>query len=270
MTFRPFIKKFFWFVIASLIIVILLFYRWYLIDFSIPNLYQFLAASLFPIGLIVRAFLWVYPAIYSKYEIFDNRMLRTFHGKKEDYLFDDIRSIHFSLISARFSGGYVLYFKNGRKLRVPSFLINSDFLLEKVQATKPEMLSKKLLNKYRENYQNIDASWARTKKKLRSPYRLLAHFLVIPLGFSYFATANHLLESLSLDQQTSFMIHIFIAHIMLFASNSLEEFIIQKLERTFEKSPVFYKAVDYFSSGLYYMLCFVYLILTKSLPITFL
>lgn len=266
MTYRSFIKKIFWLFIFAIFFTLLLFYRWYLIDFSINNLYQFIAASIFPISLMVRAFLWVFPSIYSKYEIYDNLLTRSFLGKRQEFSFNDIQEVRFSILPARFSGGYYLSFKNGRKLRIPSFLINSDTLIEKIHSYKSTLFLEGAVENFLKKYRNMGATWERSKSKLKSFPRFASHIIAIPLIIAYSSIYFHQFDGLHLDTSLIFIFNYTVSIIFLLLANSLEEYCIQKLSLEEKALPI----IDWATNILYYIICFYYLFLTNSLPTIFL
>ncbi|MFK8137716.1 MAG: hypothetical protein AB8E15_05070 [Bdellovibrionales bacterium] len=182
--YRTFSVKLYYISLIALLLIELIIYRLHYQDYfqaSFPlGVFQFIAASSIPLGILFRLLVFVRPRIFSKFTLQES-FLSIDHGKKHSEIhFMEVAKIKPSILSPRFFGGFYLIMKSGKKFFISSVLKNSHLILENALKTNDSLNEKKNQNLL-QFYLFLDASWDRLSNRMRNWKVIVSKYIIVPL-----------------------------------------------------------------------------------------
>lgn len=189
LSYRPIVKKLFWYVIAGSLlaemVIIRIKYPEYKGGDVTSALIVILLASTVPFTILFRMLVIIRPRIFADYEVCDDRYYRKLGKKNDEIMFSQIESVRISKLSPRFLGGFTLRLKSGQKATFLSLLKGNEHLLERIVNINGSLLSRERVQTYKATCQLVEFSWQRIQEKLKNWKVLLAKYLVVPVLISF-------------------------------------------------------------------------------------
>lgn len=153
---------------------------WYDISFKL-----LLAASI-PITILIRAFFFFAPRLFSHYKADAAKLMITRWGHTREIYYEQINCIRFSKLSPRFFGGFRIRLKSGTWLRFPSLMENSSHLLKMIQQSRPDLADRDEFDRFSHTASLVEVSWQRLRGKWRNWKVILFKYFAYPAVIATF------------------------------------------------------------------------------------
>ncbi len=179
------IHRLYWIVFSSLIFAELVILR--------LNVYEIMKVSFFDalvkivllstvvLSIFFRLVVYVRPRVFSRYELYKDKVIIKFKRKSKEILFDHIQELKFSMLPPRFFGGFSVVMNTGQKFMFLSILNGSQEVLDHMLKKRPQLVKDEKVKSYVERTQCIEYSWERMKSKIKNWQLILVKYLAVPI-----------------------------------------------------------------------------------------